>query len=132
MTQTNSARHVYGWSALRPASCNNPLKQFFMSKTIDLQIEKARTLIDGLRANPSVMMRTGITDTQLSELASTLDILGKADSECSALREQLSNMVKQNNALLADVKERYGLAKRLVKDNYPQEEWLRYGVVDKR
>lgn len=103
-----------------------------MSKTIDLQIEKCRLLIDGMRANLANLADKGVTDESLSHLAGELDRLTAASQECDAMRETLSAKVKAMNTILADVKEAYADNKRKVKTNYPQEQWARYGVTDKR
>lgn len=103
-----------------------------MSKTIDLQIEKCRTLIDGLRKNIGELADKGINNEELNRMGAELDRLTAASRECDEMRSQLSLKVKNMNAILAGVKESYIESKRKIKTNYPQEQWLRYGVLDKR
>lgn len=103
-----------------------------MSKTIDLQIEKSRILIDGLRKNMDALRSKGLHDRELDKMDAELDELKAASKECDAMREQLSSKVKHMNAILKGVKENFTEAKRVVKVNYLQEEWIRYGVQDKR
>ena len=85
-----------------------------MSKTIELQIEKSRVLIEGLNSNIAELRSKGIND------------------ECDALREKLSGKVKEMNEVLKRVKDSFADHKRIVKSNYPQERWINYGVQDKR
>lgn len=103
-----------------------------MSKTIDLQIEKSRVLIDGLRNNIDALKDKGFSCEELDAMGADLDALRQANEECDAIREQLSAKVKNVNGILAGVKEKFAEKKKIIKGYYPQEEWLRYGVQDKR
>ncbi len=89
-------------------------------------------LIDSLRANPDAMAHIGVGEDELKALDNELEALRKADDELEVLREQVSAGVRNANRLLADVRERYIATKKLVKENYPQDDWMRYGVPDKR
>ena len=103
-----------------------------MSKTIDLQIEKSRTLIDGLRKNLTELADKSISAEVLAEMDTQLQALAEANAECDALRAQLSQRVKNMNGILTQVKEAYAEKKKTIKGYYPQEEWSRLGVMDKR
>lgn len=103
-----------------------------MSKTIDLQIEKCRTLIHGLSNNIDELSNKGINSGTLDAMTRNLDRLADANRECDELRATLSAKVKAMNAILAEVKDAYADNKRMIKTNYPQDKWLKYGVVDKR
>lgn len=103
-----------------------------MSKTIDLQIEKSRILIDGLRKNIEALKDKGFNNEELDAMSADLDALKQANQECDAIREQLSAKVKNVNGILTGVKEKFAEKKKIIKGNYPQEEWIRYGVQDKR
>lgn len=103
-----------------------------MSKTIDLQIEKCRILIDGMRKNIGELADKGINNETLDRLAADIERLMAANRECDEMRSSLSAKVKAMNAILTSVKETYIESKRKIKTNYPQEQWLRYGVQDKR
>jgi len=103
-----------------------------MSKTVDTQIEKSRTLIEGLRRNLAEVANKEINAELLNEMEARLGILTEANRECDALREQLSGKVKHMNALLDEVKQTFAEKKKIIKGYYPQEEWARFGVMDKR
>lgn len=103
-----------------------------MSKTIDLQIEKSRVLIDGLRNNIDALRDKGFSNDELDAMSADLDALKQANEECDSIREQLSAKVKNVNGILAGVKEKFAEKKKIIKGHYPQEEWIRYGVQDKR
>lgn len=103
-----------------------------MSKTIDLQIEKSRLLIDGIRKNISTLKDKGFSLEELDQMDAELDALKVANQECDAIREQLSQKVKHCNGIMDSVKEKFADKKKTIKGYYPQEEWIRYGVQDKR
>ena len=105
-----------------------------MTKTIDLQVEKTRSLLKGLRDHGNEVRAKGVRldDAELDALDKDLKEL-TADSEtCDRLREQVSAQVKLVNTKLAAVKERFAELKKGVKQNFLPEDWARYGVLDKR
>jgi hypothetical protein len=103
-----------------------------MSKTIDLQVEKSRVLIDGLRKNLNALRDKGINSDELDRMLSDLESLRVANEECDKSRLALSAKVRTMNAILVNVKEKFAEKKKIIKGYYPQEEWSKYGVQDKR
>ena len=103
-----------------------------MSKTIDLQVEKSTVLLKGLRNNIAELANKGITADQLNEMEADLKALKAANEECDHIREGLSAKVKTMNAILNHVKDSFADKKKVVKGYYTQEEWNRFGVMDKR
>lgn len=94
-----------------------------MTKTVELQIEKCRILIAGLRRNLGELTSKGISANELDELEESLMKLSAASDECEAMRNALSTKVKTMNNILISVKDAYAANKRKIKTNYPQEEW---------
>ena len=86
-----------------------------MSKTIELQIEKSRVLVEGLNKNIESLRAKGISEDSLQSMTNDLNLLKEANDECDKAREELSLKVK-----------------RIIKTSYPQEQWINYGVQDKR
>ncbi len=103
-----------------------------MSKTVELQIEKSRNLIAGLRKHLNSGMGGGVTAGEIDAMEKNLDELAKANEACDRLRAELSPKVKHMNDVLTAVKVAYGEQKRTIKGYYPQERWADYGVPDKR
>jgi len=103
-----------------------------MSKTIQAQIDKSQMLLDGLRGHAAEVAEKGVTNDAMNRMEETLKCLAAANNECDALRETLSLKVKSMNATLAEAKDQFAGLKRIVKNNYLQEEWQRFGVQDKR
>ncbi|MCI5818208.1 MAG: hypothetical protein SPE53_07210 [Prevotella sp.] len=103
-----------------------------MSNTIELQLEKSCMLIAGLRKNLSLLADKGITESMLDNMESDIQNLESQNRECNAARAALSERVKAMNNKFNDLKETYFSTKRIIKNNYPQEVWNRFGVEDKR
>ena len=102
-----------------------------MSKTVELQIEKSRHLIEGLRKHLNGM-GGGITSDEINSMEQSLKELESANADIDRLREELTPKVKHMNEVLARVKEAYAAKKKTLKGYYPQERWADYGIPDKR
>lgn len=102
-----------------------------MSKTIEMQIEKSRNLIQGLRKHLSEGGK-GVTLQELSSMEQTIATLVEASEECDRLRAELAPKVKRMNELLVNCKNDYAAHKLIIKNSYPQERWMAYGLPDKR
>ena len=59
-----------------------------MSKTIELQIEKSRVLIEGLRKNIDALAGKGISDSDLQSMTKDLEQSASANEECDRVREE--------------------------------------------
>ncbi len=103
-----------------------------MSKTIDLQIEKSRVLIEGIRKNIDALRDKGFSEKELVQMEQELVELKQANDACDNARQVLSDKVKRCNEMLTRVKDCFADKKKVIKGYYPQEEWIRYGVQDKR
>lgn len=103
-----------------------------MSKTIEQQIEKSRMLINGFRKNISELSNRGITEDKLNAMEDCICKLSEINSECDVLREELSVKIKNMNGALNTVKDYFFDYKKIIKQNYPRERWIDFGVVDKR
>jgi predicted transcriptional regulator len=102
-----------------------------MSKTVELQIEKSRHLVEGLRKHLKGI-GGGATNDEIGQMEQALKELEAANAEVDRLREELSPKVKHMNEVLARVKATYADKKKTLKGYYPQERWADYGIPDKR
>ena len=82
-----------------------------MSKTVEIQIEKSRNLVEGLRKHLQGI-GGGVTNEEISAMEQAIGELAAANAEVDRLREELSPKVKQMNAVLARVKEAYADKKK--------------------
>lgn len=103
-----------------------------MTKTIDNQVEKSTRLIKALKANIAEFESKGVSTARLDLMAEDLKHLEESSKAAEDLRRKLSEQVKRTNNILAKCKEDFARTKAVVRNNYPQEEWIKYGVADKR
>ena len=103
-----------------------------MSKTTEIQIEKSRNLIEGLRRHVKEMGERAISTSKINEMESVISQLAEVNAEVDSLREQLNPKVKKMNNLMTIVKAAYAESKKSLKGYYPQERWADYGIPDKR
>ena len=102
-----------------------------MSKTVELQIEKSRNLVEGLHKHLSGI-GGGVTGDEINSMEKSLKELESANAEVDRLREELTPKVKYMNEVLTRVKQAYADKKKTLKGYYPQERWADYGISDKR
>ena len=114
-----------------------------MSKTVEIQIEKSRNLVEGLRRHVKEMGERqrvgdgtsgmhGVTNDEINAMEQAVKELETANAEVDRLREDLKPKVKVMNDVMNRVKEAYTEKKKTLKGYYPQERWMDYGVPDKR
>ena len=77
-----------------------------MAKTVELQIEKSRNLIEGLRKHIGGI-GGGVTGDEITSMELMLKELESANAEVDRLREELTPKVKHMNEVLVRVKEAY-------------------------
>ena len=102
-----------------------------MSKTVELQIEKSRNLVEGLRKHLNGI-GGGVTNDEINVLEQAIRELETINAEVEHLRGELTPKVKQMNEKMARVKASYAEKKKTLKGYYPQERWAEYGIPDKR
>ena len=103
-----------------------------MSKTVEIQIEKSRGLIEGLRRHVKEMGERGVSNKEIDEMEQAVKELQATNAEVERLRMELAPKVKNLNNVMDRVKEAYAEKKKTLKGYYPQERWMDYGIPDKR
>ena len=103
-----------------------------MSKTVELQIEKTRSLVEGLRKHLQTGVGGGVSNDEINNMEQALQQLEVANKEVDRLRDELSPKVKHMNEVLNQVKADYAEKKKTLKGYYAQEQWAEYGIPDKR
>lgn len=103
-----------------------------MTKTIEIQLEKSRKLIQGMKRHISEMGESGVTNEVVAKFENDLAILEQQSAEVDKLREELNVKVRRMNETFATIKETHSETKKVIKGYHPQERWIDYGVPDKR
>lgn len=103
-----------------------------MSVTNLNEIEKADVLVAGLRKHLKEAQEIGITTDAINRLEEAAKDLRQKDAEVDKLRRQATLKAHENLELIADLKAQMLSIRTAVKARYPQYEWIKYGVQDKR
>ena len=103
-----------------------------MSKTVEIQIEKSRSLVEGLRRHVSEMGERGVSNDEINAMEQAVKELEAVNSEVDSIREQLTPTLNRMKIMMNRVKEAYTEKKKTLKGYYPQERWMDYGIPDKR
>lgn len=103
-----------------------------MSVTNLNEIEKADVLVAGLRKHLKEAQGIGITTDAINRLEEAAKDLRQKDAEVDKLRRQATLKAHENLELIADLKAQMLSMRTAVKARYPQYEWIKYGVQDKR
>lgn len=103
-----------------------------MSVTNLNEIEKADVLVAGLRKHLKEAQEIGITTDAINRLEEAAKDLRQKDAEVDKLRRQATLKAHENLELIADLKAQMLSMRTAVKARYPQYEWIKYGVKDKR
>lgn len=103
-----------------------------MSVTILTETDKADVLISGLRKHLDEAKELGITTDAINRLDEAAKALKQKDEELENLRRQTTIKGRENRDLLANLKNQMLGMRKAVKSRYPQYEWIKYGVQDKR
>lgn len=103
-----------------------------MSKTVEIQLEKSRMFVKGMKRHISEMGERGVTNQEVAKFENDLVTLEQQSKEVDQLREELKVKVKRMNETFTAVKKTYSKTKKVVKEYHPQERWTDYGIPDKR
>lgn len=103
-----------------------------MSKTNEMYLYKARTLIKGLKEHLETVKNYGISIDDLQKLEAAVNEGERLNAEVDRQRAELNKIVPNASRKLAEVRSlTFGL-KRLVKPRVDSSHWLDYGIPDKR
>ena len=76
-----------------------------MAKTIEIQLEKSRTFVKGVKRHISEMGERGVTNEEVAKFENNLSTLEQQSAEVDKIRAELSEKEKHMNATFMTVKE---------------------------
>lgn len=103
-----------------------------MSKTFETNAEKALTMALRLKEHFNEVEHLGVSREVLNKLESNAKKAITMNKEVDALRETVSEKLHKANEKLSEVKDLAMNYRKIIKMNFPQEKWERYGIMDKR
>ena len=103
-----------------------------MSKTFEDQALKAKVLAEGMKVNLNELAERGVKEDVLDSIIAASEEAIKMSQEVDRLRMAATEKLQEANAVLSEVKEKYNELRMIIKNNYPVEQWYRFGLMDKR
>ena len=103
-----------------------------MSKVFETNAHKGKSLAAGMKKKLSELGKYGITEQELTAMENDAEKAIGMIREVDRLREETSRKLQAANEQLYSVKERADKYRKIIKANYPQEEWEKFGLLDKR
>jgi tryptophan synthase alpha subunit len=103
-----------------------------MSKVYSEQVQKANTLVAGLRKNYDSVKNFGISHEQIDRMEECAKAVASMSAEVDELRATLNAKATAANRKLMEMKDAMRDAKQIVKHNFEQTKWEGFGIPDKR
>lgn len=102
-----------------------------MNKIYLEPIVKAQMLIDGVNKQSELLAKNGIAINveQLKQLCDEMEMAGRIQDEAE---RQLKQLREKAHTSLNALKELYTASKLPIKQTFPQETWLSFGLIDKK
>ncbi|OUO97646.1 hypothetical protein B5F38_09075 [Barnesiella sp. An22] len=104
----------------------------FMSKTFEQNAQKALTMVAGIRSHFQELSKLGIGTAAVDKLEAEASKAIEMIREVDALRAEVSEKLRKANVQLCEVKDQANVLRYLIKSGFPQEEWVKFGIMDKR
>lgn len=103
-----------------------------MSKVHLEQIEKTNLLLEGLKNNQSILKEKGINAGFIEKLESDNNLAIIYNDENDRLKADLKAKTVRANRKLDEIKSMVRDVKKIIKRDFPQEQWSKFGIMDKR
>ena len=96
------------------------------------QISGAQVMVAGLRANAGQVNRRGIDDQFINKLDSDRLSAATLNDQQERLKAELKTKTAELDAKMAEMEKGVTEAKKIVKLDFPQDQWKQFGIEDKR
>ncbi len=102
------------------------------TKSYAEQLNRTKVMLDGLRANASTIQKRGLDDVFFDRLQKGLERSVALNTEQEKLKADLKIKTDELTNEMDVLAKLYAEAKKLVKIEFPQEQWVEFGLADKR
>jgi len=96
------------------------------------QISGAQVMVAGLRGNAAQVNRRGIDDQFINKLDSDRLTAATLNDQQEKLKADLKSKTAELDAKMAEMGKELAEAKKIVKLDFPQDQWKQFGIEDKR
>lgn len=123
---------MYGWSRFLGGSSRIVnLRYIVMNKIYSEPILKAESLVEGIKTQADLLAKKGIV-IDVDALSAACRALEQAGAEQDAAEAKLKEAREAAHARLEELKTLFVVSKSPIKQNFPPEVWLSFGVLDKK
>jgi hypothetical protein len=99
----------------------------FLYQTFAHQVNRAKNMLDGLKANAEQLARWGVTPDFIAKMTDLHDKANQLESKRNALSASAQEATAELAQAVAELKIQYGIAKRLIRIEMPKESWPAFG-----
>lgn len=103
-----------------------------MPKTYDENVRKARALAQGVENNMDAVKNLGITALQIKSMIDLANDTAAKSAEVDELRKIVAQKSSIAHLSLEQLNAQIKSIKKVIKDNFSQPEWIKFGIEDKR
>jgi DNA repair exonuclease SbcCD ATPase subunit len=103
-----------------------------MSRVIKDQVQKAETLISGLRKNSEISEKAGVNADLIAALETEVKLLNGQNQELEQLSERAKSVSRSASKKLIEVRKHFQEIKRKVKMSADPSKWAQVGILDKK
>lgn len=96
------------------------------------RISKAQVMVAGLRANAALVNRRGLDEMFINRLDGDRLSAGTLNDQQEKLKGDLNLKTVELDAKMDEMDKEFAEAKKIVKMDFPQEQWKQFGIDDKR
>ena len=96
------------------------------------QISGAQVMVAGLRGNAAQVNRRGIDDQFINKLEADRNDAAALNDQQEKLKADLKSKTAELDAKMAEMEKGVTEAKKIVKLDFPQDQWKQFGIEDKR
>ena len=103
-----------------------------MSKTFETNALKGKSLAAGMKRRIAELRKYGVKEADLTVMEQDADKAIEMIREVDRLREEVTRKLKEANEQLNSLRDRAAVYRKIIKQNYLQDQWAGFGLQDKR
>ena len=103
-----------------------------MSKTFETNALKGKSLAAGMKQRIAELRKYGVTEADLTVMEQDADKAIEMIREVDRLREEVTRKLQEANEQLNSLRVRAAIYRKIIKQNYLQDQWAGFGLQDKR
>ena len=103
-----------------------------MSKTFETNALKGKSLAAGMKRRIAELGKYGVKEADLTVMEQDADKAIEMIREVDRLREEVTRKLQEANEQLNSLRDRAAVYRKIIKQNYLQDQWAGFGLQDKR